>query len=109
MLSRGLDVPGLASLVQSVVQLGRSVIARCRDRQTRIFKLRGDGIDVTGYIASCATFGRTPSGLTTIRCAAFGGPLFGPGNHAFTVTLLLSTGEAVSATVNWNVLPSTEP
>jgi hypothetical protein len=68
-----------------------------------------DGIDVTGYIASCATFGHTPSGLTTIRCAGFGGPLFGPGNHAFTVNLLLSTGEAVSATVNWNVLPSTEP
>jgi Domain of unknown function (DUF4394) len=68
-----------------------------------------DGINVTGYIVSCATLGHTASGLTTIRCGGFGGPLFGPGNHAFTVNLLLNTGEAVSATVNWNVLKSTEP
>ena len=68
-----------------------------------------DGVDVTGYIASCATLGHTASGLTTIRCAGFGGPLFGPGNHTFTVNLSLNSGEAVSATVNWNVLPSTEP
>jgi len=68
-----------------------------------------DGFDVTGYIASCATPGHTASGLTTIRCAGFGGPLFGPGNHTFTVNLSLNTGEVVSATVNWNVLPSTEP
>ena len=68
-----------------------------------------DGFNVTEYIASCATLGHTASGLTTIRCAGFGGPLFGPGNHAFTVNLLLNSGEVVSATVNWNVLLSTEP
>jgi uncharacterized protein DUF4394 len=68
-----------------------------------------DGINVTGFIASCATFGHTVSGLATIRCANFGGPLFGPGTHTFTVNLNLNTGEVVSATVNWHVLPSSEP
>jgi hypothetical protein len=71
--------------------------------------VRFDGVDVTGFIASCATLGQTANGLMTIRCANFGGPLFGPGNHTFTVTLALNTGEVVSATVNWNVLASTEP
>ena len=68
-----------------------------------------DGVNVTGYIVSCATFGHTATGLTTIRCANFGGPLFGPGNHTFSVSLMLDTGEVVSASVNWNVLISTEP
>jgi hypothetical protein len=68
-----------------------------------------DGINVTDYIVSCARIGQTAAGLTTIRCANFGGPLFGPGNHIFTVNLNLDSGEVVSATVNWNVLASTEP
>jgi len=68
-----------------------------------------DGINVTSYVVACATFGRTASGLTTIRCGNFGGLLFGPGNHTFAVSLSLSSGEAVSASVNWNVLASSEP
>ena len=68
-----------------------------------------DGINVTGFVASCATLGHTASGLATVRCANFGGPLFGPGHHTFTVNLNLNTGEVISATVNWNVLAASEP
>lgn len=68
-----------------------------------------DGLNVTSYIVACATFGRTASGLTTIRCGNFGGLLFGPGSHTFAVSLALSSGEVVSASVNWNVLASSEP
>jgi len=68
-----------------------------------------DGLNATSYIVACATFGRTASGLTTIRCGNFGGLLFGPGDHPFAVSLALSSGEVVSASVNWNVLASSEP
>lgn len=68
-----------------------------------------DGLNVTSYVVACATFGRTASGLTTIRCGNFGGLLFGPGNHTFAVSLGLSSGEVVSASVNWNVIASSEP
>jgi hypothetical protein len=68
-----------------------------------------DGINATGYVAGCVSVGHTASGLTTFRCPGFGGPLFGPGTHTFSVSLVLDNGGSVSASTTWNVLPSTEP
>ena len=68
-----------------------------------------DGLNATGYIASCVVFGHTATGLTTLRCPNFGGPLFGPGTHTFSLTLLLDNGASVSDSVTWVVLASTEP
>jgi hypothetical protein len=68
-----------------------------------------DGFNATPYVASCVVVGHTATGLTTLRCPNFGGPLFGPGTHQFSVTLVLDNGSSVAASVTWLVVPSTEP
>lgn len=68
-----------------------------------------NGIDVTGFIASCVRTGTTSTGVTSLRCPNIGGPVTGAGTHTFVVRLNLNDGTLVQRTVTWNVVAVTEP
>ena len=71
-------------------------------------EVRLDGINITGPVDRCLREGVLPAGGMSYRCPGVPLSLLAAGRHDVTVTAILSDGNSVADTVQWEILETNE-